>query len=216
MEAHRPLFTKFKKFIVVEPSYLDSLKNSCSKSDKLNETDHKLLRVLKNKELNVNQKLNMYRQILLSSSNLQAIKEPQLSNNNRHQSELNSASTNVSDNVFDMDFETLNRQVKNTFSTPKIASSSRNRPFEGVDISVDMSESERERLKDYMAFNESSESKSTEPERYEPYTIPPKPLRSSWSKYEDMIEEENARHYAEKTLSRQKKPKSVGKQKKQS
>lgn len=207
-------FKKFKKFIVVEPEYLESLKKVHSYSAEVDENDVNLLKTLKNKNLNANQKLNMFREILLTNK----VPAPKATSSSKtlNRDGNETASSFGSDNVFEASFSQLLNKVEKM--SPATASQ---RPFDGVDISVDMSEAERKKLQDYLNSQKSDSAttaveKSLESERYEPYTVPARALRSSWTKYEDMIAEEETREFATKTLTKQKPPKSYTKNKNKS
>lgn len=217
---NKAMFSKFKKYIVVEPAYLESLKKSCNQNTAaLDESDVNLLKVLKNKSLNANQKLNMYREILLSKKVPPPTKLPVGNNPLIRLSEdgrgMTTASSIGSDNVFDASFNQPRSQVDDlTPNSRKL--------FDGIDISLDMSPAERQLLiKHLIAIGEGTKEVEETPinknsnhensERYEPYTIPSKASRSSWSKYEDIVKEVEAEQYA-KTLPA---VKQVGKKKNQ-
>lgn len=212
-------FKKFKKFIVVEPEYLESLKKAHSHSAEVDENDVNLLKTLKNKNLNANQKLNMFREILLTNK----VPAPKAAASTSISKTLNrdgneTASSIGSDNVFEASFS----QLLNKVEKMSPATASHRAPFEGVDISVDMSQAERKKLQDYLNSQKSDsattavEKSAVESERYEPYTVPARALRSSWTKYEDMIAEEETREFATKTMAKQKAPKSYAKNKNKS
>lgn len=196
-------FSKFKKYIVVEPAYLESLKKSCNPTS-LDESDVNLLKVLKNKNLNVNQKLNMYREILLSKkvplpANSPVVNTP-LRAYNEDNHDLATASSIGSDNVFDASFEQLIHKV-DKLTPPK-------NPFEDINISVDMTNGERRLVAKNLAARNV---KPEDSERYEPYTVPSKKLRSSWSKFEDIVANDEAAAFSNKNMSKQKGPKQIGK-----
>lgn len=220
MEANKPLFSKYKKYIVVDPEYLDQIKKNCIKTtDKLDAVDKSLLEALNTKNLNVNQKLNLYREILLSNKIPFPTQKPNNNNNNgdiknsknwsdenHHGTTTPSTASTISDNVFESSFGRPQPQLD--FG----------RTLDAGDISVTMTDSERKRLQNYPAhlngdrsFAESDKSvKFSETDRFEPYTIPSKASRSSWSKYEDIVADDEAGNYAS-TLSNRKLPKGVGK-----
>lgn len=96
----------------------------------------------------------MNREILLSKASVSNAQLPQqqipsitnrFDNSAQH---LNTASSIGSDNVFDASFSELIKKVDKL--SPVSAVAAAKRPFEGVDISVDMSHTERGRLQEYL------------------------------------------------------------------